>query len=377
MLEKRITIFRLRGFDVKVHISWAVIALLIAWSLAKDFFPSFYPDLSPTIHWWMGAGGALGLFLSIVIHELAHSVVARKYGIRIRGITLFIFGGVAEMEEEPANARSEFCMAIAGPIASILLGGGFYFLSVVAKGLAWPSPLTGVLFYLGWINGILALFNLVPAFPLDGGRVLRAFLWSRDGNLRRATRTASNIGAAFGAWMIVLGGFMVLMGNFIAGMWWFLIGLFLRGASQSSYQQVLIRKVMEGEPVRRFMTPDPVVVPPRLSVEALVENFIYRYHHELFPVMTDSHLLGCVRAQQVKRIPRNQWAEHSVQELVVPCSRENTIPADTDAIQVLALMQQTGNSRLMVVEGSRLVGIIALKDLLTFLSLKLDLEGNE
>jgi CBS domain-containing protein len=248
---------------------------------------------------------------------------------------------------------------------------------VISKGLAWPFPLTGVLFYLGWVNGVLALFNLVPAFPLDGGRVLRAFLWSREGNLRRATRTAANIGAAFGACMIVLGGFTVLIGNFVAGMWWFLIGLFLRGASRSSYQQVLIRKVLAGEPVRRFMTPDPVAVSPRLSVEALVEDFIYRYHHELFPVMTDSNLLGSVRARQVKEIPRNQWTGHSVQELMVPCSRENTITADTDALQVLALMQQTGNSRLLVVEGNRLVGIIALKDLLTFLSLKLDLESNE
>jgi len=377
MLEKRITIFRLLGFDVKVHISWVVIALLIAWSLAKGFFPVYYPNQSPAVYWAMGAYGAMGLFLSIIVHEMSHSVVARKYGIPIKGITLFIFGGVAEMEHEPPSAGSEFRMAIVGPITSLLLGAGFYFLSVVGKGLAWPVPLTGVLFYLGWINWVLALFNLLPAFPLDGGRVLRAFLWNRQGNLRRATRIASNIGAAFGAWMIVFGGFMVLMGNFIAGMWWFLIGLFLRNASQSSYQQLLMRRALEGEPIRRFMTPDPVVVPPSLSVENLVEDYIYKYHHELFPVMTDSRLLGCVRAQQVKQIPRSEWAQHSVQELLAPSSKGNTVTADTDAIQVLSLMQQTGNSRLMVVEGGRLVGVIALKDMLAFLALKLDLEGKE
>ena len=377
MLEKRFTIFRLLGVDVKIHISWAIIALLIAWSLATGFFPSYYPNLSPAIHWWMGVGGALGLFVSIVIHELAHAVVAKKYGIRIRGITLFIFGGVAEMEEEPASAGAELRMAIAGPITSMVLGTGFYVLSVAGKELLWPVLLTGVFYYLGWINWILALFNLVPAFPLDGGRVLRAYLWSRYGSLRKATRTASNIGSAFGTWMIVLGGFVVLRGNFIAGMWWFLIGLFLRGASQSSYQQVIIRKALEGEPIRRFMTPDPVVVPPSLSIEELVEDYIYKYHHELFPVMTDSKLLGCVRAQQVKQFPRSRWAEHSVEELLAPSSTDNTIAADTDTVQALALMQRTGQSRLMVVEGSKLVGIIALKDLLTFLALKLDLEGNE
>ena len=377
MLEKRLTIFRLLGFDVKLHISWAIIAVLIAWSLAKGFFPLYYPDLSPAVHWWMGVGGALGLFVSIILHELAHSVVAKKYGIRIRGITLFIFGGVAEMEQEPASAGVELRMAIAGPITSMVLGTAFYSLSVAGKAHAWPVLLTGVLLYLGWINWILALFNLVPAFPLDGGRVLRAYLWSRYGSLRKATRTASNIGSAFGTWMIVLGGFVVLRGNFIAGMWWFLIGLFLRGASQSSYQQVIIRKALEGEPIRRFMTPDPVVVPPSLSIEELVEDYIYKYHHELFPVMTDSKLLGCVRAQQVKQFPRSQWAEHSVEELLAPSSTDNTIAADTDTVQALALMQRTGQSRLMVVEGSKLVGIIALKDLLTFLALKLDLEGNE
>ena len=377
MLEKRFTIFRLLGVDVKIHISWAIIALLIAWSLATGFFPSYYPNLSPAIHWWMGVGGALGLFVSIVIHELAHAVVAKKYGIRIRGITLFIFGGVAEMEEEPASAGAELRMAIAGPITSMVLGTGFYVLSVAGKELLWPVLLTGVFYYLGWINWILALFNLVPAFPLDGGRVLRAYLWSRYGSLRKATRTASNIGSAFGTWMIVLGGFVVLRGNFIAGMWWFLIGLFLRGASQSSYQQVIIRKALEGEPIRRFMTPDPVVVPPSLSIEELVEDYIYKYHHELFPVMTDSKLLGCVLARQVKQFPRSQWAEHPVEELLAPSSTDNTIAADTDTVQVLALMQRTGHSRFMVVEGGRLAGVVTLKDLLAFLALKLDLESDE
>jgi Zn-dependent protease/predicted transcriptional regulator len=377
MLEKRFTIFRLLGFDVRLHISWAIIVVLIAWSLAKGFFPLFYPDLSPAVHWWMGVGGALGLFISIILHELAHSLVAKKYGIRIRGITLFIFGGVAEMEQEPASAGVELRMAIAGPITSMVLGTALYALSVAGKAHAWPMLLTGVLFYLGWINWILALFNLVPAFPLDGGRVLRAYLWGRSGSLRKATRTAANIGAAFGAWMILLGGVLVLLGNFIGGMWWFLIGMFLRSASQSSYQQLVVRRALEGEPIRRFMTPNPIVVSPTLSVGGLVEDYIYKYHHELFPVVKDSKLLGCVQARQVKQIPRHQWPDHSVDELAKPCSQDNTIPADTDTIQVLSRMQQTGQSRMMVVEGSQLVGIVALKDLLAFLALKLDLEGRE
>jgi Zn-dependent protease/predicted transcriptional regulator len=375
MFGKRITLFRLLGFDIQIDLSWLFIALLITWTLARDYFPYKFHDLTKVSYWVMGVGGALGLFLSIVLHELGHSIVARKYGIPIKSITLFIFGGVAEMEGEPDTPSSEFRMAVAGPIISILIAAICYPLYLSGRRLGWPVQLTGVLFYLSWINGLLAVFNLVPAFPLDGGRLLRSILWGRKHNLRQATSTAASIGAAFGMGLIFLGILSVFQGNLVAGIWWFLIGMFLRGASRMSYQQVEIRKALEGEPIRRFMQTEAIVVPPSISVEDLVHDYIYKYHHEMFPVQRDSQLLGCVTIKQVKGIPREEWRQHSVQELMTPRSSENTISPEADAVHVLSLMTRSGNSRLMVMDRDRLVGVVTLKDLLRFLSLKLDLEG--
>jgi Zn-dependent protease len=377
MIGKRITLFKLLGFNVQVDLSWAFIAWLIAWTLARDYFPHTFHNLSAFSYWAMGIGGALGLFLSIVLHELGHSLVARKDGIAIKGITLFIFGGVAEMEGEPPTPQSEFRMAIAGPIVSILIAIVCYPLYLSGRRFGWPVELTGVLFYLSWINGLLVVFNLVPAFPLDGGRLLRSFLWKRKHSLRRATRMTSDLGSAFGLGLIVVGILSVFYGNIIGGVWWFLIGAFLRSASQMSYRQLVIRKALEGEPIGRFMQLTPVAVPPSISVDDLIHDYIYKYHFQMFPVLRDSKLLGCVTINRVKEIPRGEWKQHSVQELVTPCSEENTVTPETDAVKVLSLMTRTGNSRLMVLDRGQLVGVVTLKDLLRFLSLKLDLEGAE
>jgi Zn-dependent protease len=200
-------LFTLFGFKVRLHISWLIIAVLLAWSLAQGYFPFVVKGLSAGTYWAMGIVGTIALFLCVVLHEFGHSIVARKYGLPMKGITLFIFGGVAEMEDEPQTPKTEFMMAIAGPAVSVVLGAIFYLFSLWGESLSWPMPVNQVLYYLGWINGVLAAFNLIPAFPLDGGRVLRSFLWSRRGNLRTATRTAAKVGSGFG---MVLIGFGVL-----------------------------------------------------------------------------------------------------------------------------------------------------------------------
>jgi Zn-dependent protease len=322
----------------------------------------------------MGAAGALGLFISIIFHELSHSLVARRFGLPIRGITLFIFGGVAEMAEEPPSAKAEFVMAVVGPISSILLGIGFYAIRAVGMGSGWPVPINGVIGYLAMINGLLAGFNLLPAFPLDGGRMLRSVLWGWRGNFRRATKIASRIGSGFGIGMIVLGVFSFLRGNFIGGIWWLMIGLFLRNASQMSYQQMLARRALEGERVSKFMAPDPVTVQPGIPLGEFVEDYIYQHHYKMFPVVDSGRLLGCVSIHKVKGIPKEEWGQHTVGELTDRCSPENTIAPEADALEALSLMNRTRSSRLMVVEGDRLVGVIALKDMLKFLSLKVELE---
>jgi Zn-dependent protease/predicted transcriptional regulator len=372
---RQYSLFRLFGFEVKLDLSWFLLALLITWTLAAAMFPSNYPGLPPQTYWWMGVAGAIGIFISIVFHELSHSLVARRFGLPIKGITLFIFGGVAEMEEEPPSPKSEFLMAVAGPLASFLLAFGFYGLHALAVTSGWSDAVAGVTEYLGFINKILAIFNLVPAFPLDGGRMLRAALWAWKQDLHAATRMASRIGSAFGLVLMVLGLIAFIGGEFVAGMWWFLIGMFLRGAASASYRQLLMRETLHGEPVRRFMNPAPVVVPPLLSIQQLVEEYIYKYYYKMFPVVEDGKLLGCVTVETVKQLPPEQWRRRTVAELMTPCSAANTVSPEADAMKVIAtMMEPSVSGRLMVVEQDRLVGIVSLKDLREFISLKLELE---
>jgi len=379
MFGKQWRLFSLLGFEVKIDMSWLILAFLITWSLAEGLFPYYYKNLSRPAYWWMGAAGAVGLFLSIIFHELSHSLVARRYGLPMRGITLFIFGGVAEMEDEPRSPRAEFLMAIAGPISSIGLSFIFYGLYRFGLLVDWPMSANGVINYLGWINGLLAAFNMIPAFPLDGGRVLRSGLWKLKNNLRWATRIASRIGAGFGVSLIVLGLLSVLGGNLIGGIWWFLIGMFLHNASNLAYRQMLIRRALEGESVQRFMKADAVTVNPSLSLGQLVEDYFYKYHYKMFPVVENSSrkLVGCVNTQMVREVPRGEWYLHTVGEVVRQCSPENTINPNADAMEVLDTMNRTQQSRLMVVDGENLVGVITLKDMLQFLALKMDLEEND
>jgi len=375
MFGKKIHLFTLFGFSVGVDFTWFFLAILVAWSLAVGLFPLYYPGYRIGVYWAMGVAGTVGLFFSIVFHEFWHSMVARRFGLPMRGITLFIFGGVAEMEDEPANARTEFLMAIVGPLSSVVLGVIFLLISWGGISANWPVPVWGVLHYLGWLNIILAVFNMIPAFPLDGGRILRSILWAVKGNLRWATGVAAAFGSGFGILLIILGALTFMRGGFIVGIWYFLIGLFVRAAARTSYRQVLIRSALGGETIAHFMQPNPIVVPPSISIHQLVDSYFYQYHYKMFPVASDGTLVGCITTRQIKDVPRQEWDQRNVQDVLAPCSTENTIPLNTDAMKALAIMNRTGNSRLMVVDGDRLVGVITLKDMLKFLNLKLDLEG--
>jgi Zn-dependent protease len=378
MFGKSFPLFRVLGFPIRIDVSWFVVVVLVTWSLS-DYFPTVLEGQSTATYWWMGAAGALGLFTSVVLHELAHAVVARRFGLSIRGITLFIFGGVAEMESEPPSPKAEFWVAIAGPIASAAIGGGCLLMRAAAEGAGMAPPLIAVFAYLGLINLMLVVFNLIPAFPLDGGRILRSLLWHVQGSLRRSTRITSRIGAGFGIALILFGVMLVVLGGaeaFVSGMWMFLIGMFLRGAAQMSYQQLLVRSALEGEPVRRFMKTDPVTVSRAMPVSELVQDYVYRHHFKMFPVVDNGRLVGCVSTRQIQGLPREEWDRTSVGALTESCSSENTTAPDDDTLAALTKMNKSGMSRLMVVEGDRLVGILALKDLLQFLALKVELEGD-
>jgi CBS domain-containing protein len=237
------------------------------------------------------------------------------------------------------------------------------------------QPAGGVLEFMSRLNFILAGFNLVPAFPLDGGRVLRSILWGAKKDLRWATRIASSAGAAFGWFLIILGVLQIVTtGNFLGGIWLCLIGLFIKGASQMSYRQMMMKKELQGDPVRKFMKPEPIMVSPSTTIEDFVENYYYKYHYKMFPVAEGEHLEGCLTSKSIKDVPRDEWRQHTVSELVHQCSTENTIDPDSDATEALSKMNNTGNSRLMVVKEDRLEGVVTLKDMLEFLSIKMELE---
>jgi Zn-dependent protease len=374
MFGKSIPLFKLFGFPIRLDPSWFIVAILLIWSLSAFFFPQTYPDLGATAHWWMGIMAALGLFASIILHEVGHSVVARHYGIPIKGITLFIFGGVAELEDEPANAKAEFLVAIAGPLVSLLLVLAFAGLAALLR-LTGLTAAVGVFSYLATINTIVVVFNMIPAFPLDGGRVLRAGLWKARGSLRKATRTTSRIGTIFGIVFIGLGVLSFFMGSLVGGIWLALIGLFLRGAAQMSYQQLLVRQALEGEPIHRFMTTDPVTVSPTMSVQEMIENYVYRYYYKLFPVVEGDQLVGCVTLDRIKDLSSDERATRTVGDIAEACSEKNTISSDADAMHALSRMNQD-NPRMMVVDNGHLRGIIALRDLMRFFSLRIEL-GDE
>ncbi len=384
MFGTRLRLVRLLGIPVAVDASWLIILAILTLSIASrfptllhEYFPGAASDMNPAAYWVMGLITALAFFGCILLHELGHAIVARARGMSIHGITLFLFGGVAEIEGEPPSAATEFLMAVAGPVVSLLLAVAFWILATVGYHAGWPRGVVLVLGYLGAINGLVLLFNLVPAFPLDGGRVLRSILWGLTGRLRRATYWASLAGRGF-AWLLIAWGiFQFFSGEWLGGIWMGLIGMFLNRAAQGSYQQVVIRQALHGEPVVRFMNPDPIVVPPTLDLRHWVEDFVYRYHHRAFPVVFDGHLQGLITTEALNDVPREEWSHKAVGEAMQNDLEVFTLSPNADAVLALDKMQRNGMSRLLVADGDRLLGLVSMKDLLRFLSLKMDLEGVE
>jgi Zn-dependent protease/CBS domain-containing protein len=387
MFGTRWRLFRLFGIPVGVDPSWLVILALLTWTMAGVFHEppaplrGLYPEtglgLSAPGYLLMGLVAALAFFGCILLHEMGHALVARRSGMPIHGITLFLFGGVAELDGEPSSAGSEFAMAIAGPAVSLVLAVVCALLAWAGHAAAWPPVSVVVLAYLASINATVLVFNLVPAFPLDGGRVLRSILWAITGQVRRATYWAALGGQGF-AWLLIVWGVLQFFGgNVFGGIWLGLIGMFLNGAARSSYQQVLVRQTLTGEPVRRFMNPQPIVVPSSLDLRSLVEEYVYQHHHKAFPVVDDGRLVGYVSTRMLSGYPRHEWERYHVGEVMERDLRDLSVSPDTDALKALEQMQRTGHSRLLVVEGGRLVGLISLKDLLRFLQLKLELDGEE
>jgi Zn-dependent protease/CBS domain-containing protein len=375
MFGKGFHLFTLLGFRVSIDPSWFLLAVLIVWSLARGYFPTVVEDLAPTTAVWLALLGALGLFASIIFHEFAHALVARRFDMPIAGITLFLFGGVAQLRGEPPSAKAEFLVAIAGPISSYLLAAVLYVLLLPFGAEDRLGPVAAVLAYLMTINVLLATFNLLPAFPLDGGRVLRAAVWGWTGSLRRATQVSAGLGRGLGAALMLLGVLNIVAGQFIGGMWIGLIGFFIIGAAGASEMQVEMKLGLEGVSVRDIMNPKVIAAPADITVAELVDGYFYRHFHKSFPVIWGDQLVGCVRLQDVGRVAREDWSETKVAEILTDENATHVVEPGAPVWEALGRMNEKNVSRLMVVERGELRGMLTMRDLMRFLSIRRELEG--
>jgi Zn-dependent protease len=360
------TLFSVGGIPIRVHVSWLAIFGLITWSLSVGYFPQVVPNLPLVAYWANGALAALLLFVSVLLHELSHAVVARHFGLPVAGITLHVFGGVSELSREPDRPGVEFRVALAGPLTSLALGA-----IMAGIGSVWPARSVGaaIFRYLALVNVVLGLFNLVPGFPLDGGRLLRAALWKVRGDLESATRAATRAGSTVAAILMALGIVRALTGEFLGGLWLVLIGVFLRQAAEGSYDQLLVRRALGRLSVRDVMTREVVHVDGTLTVARLVDEVFWRHHVTSFPVLDGARLVGIVSINQVKAVPQARWAHLRVRDIMQPVA-ERLIAAPADALEpVLQKLSQNGLGRVAVVEAGAIVGYLSLKDVLHVLTL--------
>ncbi|SIT87773.1 Zn-dependent protease (includes SpoIVFB) [Yoonia rosea] len=364
MFTSAIRLFNVGGFEIKLDPSWFLIAALITWTLATQYFPLTLPGLADTSYVFLAVFAMLGFFTSLLLHELAHSVVARSYGVRIKGITLFLFGGVAELETEVPSAKVEFRVAIAGPAMSIVLGGLFWMLAGVSQAVMISPAVPSVLTYLGTVNIVIAVFNMLPAFPMDGGRVLRAYLWARHGDLLSATRTAATSGRILAYGLIALGAYTVFLGAAPSGLWYVLIGFFVLAAARSAYQNQLMQSTFEGKTVSAVMIRDPIVVSPDLTLSEFVNQVMLKYRVSFVPVVADGVLIGQIDKDVLSAIDRDHWTSTRVGDVFAGLDVAVTIPPDMAVRALLELISQTGVRKFMVVDEHKLMGVVTLANLI-------------
>ena len=371
---KKIEIARIFGIPIKLDLSWFIILAFITWTLASGFFPSKYPELNNFTYLVMGLLSALLLFVSVLLHELSHSLVARRHNIPIRGITLFIFGGIAEMDQEPPTARSEILMAAAGPLCSGVLALLFLIIGNFFTNVMPYAPIIGVIKYCVFINTAIMVFNLVPGFPLDGGRILRAVIWNYTGDIKKATQTTSKIGSSMGVFLIIFGFFQIFTGNFIGGLWLALIGMFIKSAADGGYQQLLSGNILQGIKVSEIMTRDLITVNKSITLDRLVDDYFLKHRFNSYPVVSDGTLLGMVSIHDVKKIPREEWRDVNVSKILDTRVIDFCVHPEDDATNAMTRMAKNGLGRVPVLDSGKLVGIVSNRDIMHIIKHKVDLK---
>ncbi len=362
---------RIFGVDVGVHWSWIFIFFIVTWSFATGILDHFYPGWSDAQRWVAGALVAAIFFLSVLAHELSHAVMSNHHGLPVRSITLFVFGGVANLSREPDRPGLEFQIAIVGPGTSLALGAlfalGWLIIDPFSDGIA------GISANLALINASLAVFNMLPGFPLDGGRVFRSIVWSRNHDRLRATRLASKVGEWIAYTVMGLGVVMTFFGGLFSGIWFLLIGFFLRNASSASYEQLLIETTLSGINVRDVMRTGYERVPPEMTVEELVQEGVLRRNVRCFAVIAAGDFAGIVTLTDVRRVPREEWTSTSVYRAMTPATRLHTVSPSDNLTNVLRLMAEHDVNQLPVVQGRELVGMLDRGDVMRFIEVRRDL----
>jgi Zn-dependent protease/CBS domain-containing protein len=383
-MKSSLKLFQIFGIDIRVDWSWIFIFLLVDWNLSAGVFPQIHPDWSQGLNWALGTIAALLFFASVLAHELAHSLVAKAKGLPVKDITLFLLGGVSNIEHEPESPGTELLMAIVGPLTSIALGLIFVFAAGAkaniftgpAEALAHIGPGGTLLLWLGPINILVGVFNLIPGFPLDGGRVLRAILWGITHNLRKATRIASWVGQTI-AWIFIVAGMSMVFGlnvplfgtGLVSGLWLAFIGWFLHNAAISSYQQVQLRDILDGVPVSRLMRQDIHTVPPGLSVADLVNDRFVGTDERAFPVMDGGNLLGLVCLEDVRKARQQDWDKTTVREIMTPAANLVILSPEENASDAFGKLASKDVRQLPVVQNGQLMGLLRRRDILKYLQL--------
>ncbi|MFQ5464547.1 MAG: site-2 protease family protein [Thermodesulfobacteriota bacterium] len=373
MLGRGIKLFRVLGIQISVDYTWFIIFIFFAWTLAYGYFPYMNPGLDRRVYLGMGFFSSLALFACVLIHELSHSYTSNRLGLEIKEITLFIFGGVAQLTREPDRASDELKIAVAGPIASGVLAGLFY----VAWRLIDPEAhvvASAIVKYLAIINLVLLIFNLIPGFPLDGGRVLRAIWWWKTGDFERATRLTSRIGKLFALFLIITGFMRIFTGNFIGGLWSVLIGVFLQQAAESGYRQVVMKLALEGVKVRDIMARDVVSMDASETVATAVERYFLPHHYVSFPVLSDSRVVGLLTLNNVRAVPKDEWETTSVRDVMHGIEATDVLSPDDAAEGVLGRMTGDNLGRFPVVEDGELKGIVTRRDIMRVMQFKTELK---
>jgi Zn-dependent protease/predicted transcriptional regulator len=353
------------GIPIRIHFSWLIIFGLLTWSLSTFYFPSAAPQLREISYWIGGTAAALLLFISVALHELAHSFIAIRFGQSISSITLFIFGGVAQMKDEPAHPRAEFRMAIAGPLSSLLLSLIFFLSYYLVKG----QVVKALFQYLSQVNLIIGVFNLIPGFPMDGGRLVRAFIWKKTKDFFYATRKASHYGQNIALFFIIFGLLSLFIG-FTSGLWLMFIGWFLHTAAQASYQQASLQEILRGVKVKDVMVKDIITISPDITIDTAVNEYFLKYGYGGFPIMDNGKFLGILTLKEIKNIPKERWRNTTIFSVLIPHDNRWEISPEEDAMKALEVMISEDKGRLVVTEKGKVIGLITRNGIARYVQMK-------